>query len=101
MDFQVNLYTEINNYMELRLQIQNMIRQVVVAPLLDTILRDRNQTVRITGIGMQLILLHAGPQQVGVFYIQPGGQRLIFMYPVQELLRSDNPVFFFGPAGVQ
>ena len=99
MNFQANLSAEINGYMELRLQIQSIIRQVVIAPTLDTILRDRTQSMRISGLGMQLLLLYAGPQQVGVFHIQPDGQRLIFVYPVQELLRSDNPVFFFRPVG--
>ena len=93
----VNLSEELRDYLNLRASIQHTIQQVVLPAYLETLQRDHLQTVKITGEDMFLILMYAGPQQFGVFRVQPDGQRLVFVYHACELTRHQNPILIFTP----
>ena len=98
---EANLSAELNNYLAHRLHIQNTVRQIVVPHLLDAILQNPPNVISVSSIGMQIILMSSGPQQICAFLVQGDGRRTIFLYAIQELMRNDNPVFVFQPANVQ
>ena len=76
-----------DRYGRAREEIRQSIRRLVSPDLLLAVkLTPRFLIEVVDGDGRRLIVLDGGAQQVGVFCTAVTGQRLIFLYPVLELI---------------